>query len=540
MKKKLRIAIITEDTLLPAWQHAFICQLDDSFLLETVLRIEARRPQNAVDTENKEPWFYRLFENLDKKLFKVKPDATQPINCDHLFTDTITCQFCRKEDVEIVKSKELDVIINLTNLALPEPLMGLSKYGIWYFIHADISKPFSKPIAFWELATKRPEIGAVLCCMRKGNKNPIVLAKTFACTDSLSLSRTKNAILWQSFPKAIKALRNLYLKGPEAFFGAVEQDQPDKVPTMEDLRTKFPGIRMVLKHLFSAGFKKIRQLIQSRFYFNQWALLYKITPEDKPELDMTKYNRIVPPADRFWADPFLYKKNGKYYVFIEELIYKRKLGTLAVMEIDEKGNYTTPTTILSKPYHLSYPFIFEEDGVLFMIPETSANKDIQLYVCTDFPLKWELVKVLMTNVEAVDTTIFKKDGLYWMFTNIRSHNGSSKHSELFLFSSEELASSQWKPHPNNPVVSDIKQSRPAGSLFNFNGSLVRPAQNCSHYYGYGINFCEVSTLNTQEYEQNVLITVDPLWDNDILACHTLNHLDKISVSDALIKRKRYF
>ncbi|WP_340202393.1 hypothetical protein [Ascidiimonas sp. W6] len=539
MKKRLRIAIVSENSLLTAWQHAIVSELNKSFLLETALKIEVKRPANMASSEEHiESWFWKLYKKLDKKIFQPKPDATKLIDGNDLFSETMTCQFCKEEDVKRMMAKELDVIINLTSLRLPEPLLSLSKYGIWYFIHADVNHPFYKPIGAWELFHKKPEIGAALCCQKSDHATPLILAKTFACTDRLSYSRNVNAILWQTFPLVITALRNLYLTGEATFFKKAIEKYPEVPEYLNESAEKYPKNQLILKHLWNSGFSKIKQLILSRFYFNQWTLLFHASENGVPELDLTKYKRIVPPKDRFWADPFLYKKNGKYYLFIEELIYKRKLGELAVMEIDEQGNYTQPKTILSKDYHLSYPFIFEEDGVLFMIPETSNNRDIQLYVCTDFPLKWELVETLMTNVVAVDTTIYKKDGLYWMLTNIKQYKGGSKHSELFLFSAEEITSTQWKPHPLNPIVSDVKQSRPAGSLFKLGEKLVRPAQNCSYYYGYGTNFCEITSMDEVHYKQEIIHTVNPKWKKDILATHTFNHLDKITISDALIKRKR--
>lgn len=41
-----------------------------------------------------------------------------------------------------------------------------------------------------------------------------------------------------------------------------------------------------------------------------------------------------------------------------------------------------------------------------MIPESSANKTIELWKCTEFPLKWEKHSNLIENIEAVDSTPF--------------------------------------------------------------------------------------------------------------------------------------
>src|SRR5690606_21018624 len=110
-------------------------------------------------------------------------------------------------------------------------------------------------------------------------------------------------------------------------------------------------------------------------------------------------------------------------------------------------------------------------------PETSENKTIELYKCVDFPYKWELSKVLMNNVSAVDSTILKHNNKYWLFCNIKENEGASSLDELFLFYSDSLQEGEWISHPLNPIVSDVSQSRPAGHIFKENGRLYRPSQN---------------------------------------------------------------
>jgi primosomal protein N' (replication factor Y) len=53
-----------------------------------------------------------------------------------------------------------------------------------------------------------------------------------------------------------------------------------------------------------------------------------------------------------------------------------------------------------------------------MCPETHEAQDIRLYKCVEFPLKWQYVKSLITNVSAVDTSIFFKNEKWWLMTNL--------------------------------------------------------------------------------------------------------------------------
>ena len=146
----------------------------------------------------------------------------------------------------------------------------------------------------------------------------------------------------------------------------------------------------------------------------------------------------------------------------------------------------------------------------------------------------------MQDVVAVDSTVLKKDGLYWMFTNIRVHTGGSDHTELFLFSSDNLISNKWKPHPMNPIVSDIKKARPAGNIYIKGNDLIRPSQNCSHYYGYGMNINKINKIDDSNFEEEILLSIQPKWRKDVLCTHTFNFYDKIYISDAKIKRSRFF
>ena len=118
----------------------------------------------------------------------------------------------------------------------------------------------------------------------------------------------------------------------------------------------------------------------------RWVLGYRLGNPSQV-LTSKSYQLIIPPEDREWADPFIIEKNGKYYVFIEEVIFKNGKGHISVFELEQDGSHTIPKIIIEKDYHLSYPFLFQDKDTLYMIPETSKNKRIELYRCIQFPDK---------------------------------------------------------------------------------------------------------------------------------------------------------
>ena len=144
---------------------------------------------------------------------------------------------------------------------------------------------------------------------------------------------------------------------------------------------------------------------------------------------------------------------------------------------------------------------------------------------------------LLENISAYDTTLFHHNGKWWMFTTVLEYKGASSDDELFLFYSDDLLSTDWTPHPQNPIVSDVRRARPAGRIFSSGGVLYRPSQNCSVRYGYGLKINEIRVLTETEYQETELSSVEPLWDRNLIATHTFNRTGSLTVIDA--ERRRF-
>ena len=175
-----------------------------------------------------------------------------------------------------------------------------------------------------------------------------------------------------------------------------------------------------------------------------------------------------------------------------------------------------------------------------MIPESSANRTVELYRCQTFPYKWTFEKVLINDINAADITVFYYKNKWWIFANVVENDGASPLDELFLFFTEDLFKGKWISHPQNPIISDVSSSRPAGKLFEYNGKIYRPSQNSSHHYGYGIKINVIETLSEDEYRERCVSEIEPHWDNKLLGTHTLNIDGELTVIDALRSRWRFF
>ncbi len=231
---------------------------------------------------------------------------------------------------------------------------------------------------------------------------------------------------------------------------------------------------------------------------------------------------IYPPEDRFWADPFVWRKDDRYYVFYEEFPYATRRGHISVMELDRQARPVGGMPVIQEPYHLSYPFLFEFGGELYMVPEKKQKRRVDLYRCVRFPGQWEFVKTLFSGVKMVDCTLFEHEGRWWLFSSVK-RNGLRYDETLFAYYSETPLSDHWTPHALNPLIRDFGKARSAGRIFrDAEGRLLRPSQDCIRRYGDGLNLSEIIRLTPDSYQER------QLWHRtgqEAGEWHAMHHLD---------------
>lgn len=205
------------------------------------------------------------------------------------------------------------------------------------------------------------------------------------------------------------------------------------------------------------------------------------------------------------ADPFLFVKDDTLFLFFED----KKMfhnGVIAMIKTSDLIHWTEPVIVLSEICHLSYPWVFEENGHIYMVPETCGLKEIRLYEANDALDSFKYVKTIMkddmnytSGFSFSDTSIYKKDGYYFLMTTIND----GKKNILKLYFSDKL-DRDYVEHSMSPICIDNRYGRNAGSLIEYKEQLYRVAQNCEKRYGDNINLLMVQKLTTTSYKESVL------------------------------------
>jgi hypothetical protein len=240
---------------------------------------------------------------------------------------------------------------------------------------------------------------------------------------------------------------------------------------------------------------------------------------------------IVPSGNRYWADPFLFRRDGTDYLFFEDYDYGTRRGRISVGRLDASG-FTLLGTVLDLPYHLSYPFVFQSGGEIFLMPESHQSGRLEVWRAIDFPLHWELHATALDGARPIDSVLFDDDGCWWLFTNLCHDSFGDCCSELHVFSVDGPNLGAIEAHPLNPVVIDARTARGGGRVFRQDGRLHRASQNNLHgTYGYGLNIMEIDRLDMTGYAEHAVLTIEPDFEPGIIGCHHVDFLDGEFVVD---------
>lgn len=278
---------------------------------------------------------------------------------------------------------------------------------------------------------------------------------------------------------------------------------------------------------------KKRTLFERLFWSpNYFTIAIRKRNEHEPPIWERKFfqaDYVMPATRAYWmADPMLAEENGKTYMFYEAAYHDK--GRIEVVELHHDGTTSQPVVVLEQKYHLSYPFVFQRGGEWYMIPESCAIGEIQLWKAVCFPAKWEYVTTLLKE-RAVDTTVQAFGNQFLLLTFLPQSGSERVHPRAFWLkwgSNICLEGLPWEEF-------DSLQVRGAGRMVADDSRYIRPVQrNREISYGDGLLFAECCSSNAG-YGEKEIGRLDaenlcvPGWKTDGL--HTYAATEQFEVID---------
>jgi hypothetical protein len=550
----LRIGLMLNSLRVPRWMAKIIADIQASSFAKVVLIVRNATPpaprRKPFRERLKTYWTHSLFERYrrwDRQHHRTPLDAFEEQNVSdmlhgvpELLIHPIQKGFVDRlatEDIAQIREANVDVLFRFGFRIIRGEILSCARYGVWSFHHGDNRQYRGAPPGFWEIYERNPVTGSILQVLTESLDGGRVIYRSLSATNFRSLYLNLNPIYWKTAEFAIRRLRDLHRHGWSYLETLPEFNEPNTYTKRIYRTPSTPVMIRFLLRLFARGlWRRLHSLIFTER--TQWFIAYRPRSGSRTALmDRKDFRTIMPPRSRFYADPFLIRRGGKTYLFLEDFDFSKKRAVISYMELRGDGEISRPRTALIADCHLSYPFIFEYGDEVYMIPETKEQRTIELYRATRFPDQWTYVRTIAKGVLAVDSTIFQHGGKLWLFANI-AVPGASTFDELHLFYADAL-DGKWTAHPKNPIVSDAGGSRPAGTLFFEAGRLIRPSQDCSLRYGYAIVLNEVKILSETDYREVPCGRLEPDWYPGSVCTHTYNRTEDFEVLDGM-RIKRFF
>lgn len=553
--RPLRVGLLLDSFEQPAWVHRLIADLADSPFAELALVVlndpaPAGKPSFRVKLSRyRAALLFQLYTRFDAWRFRSARDPFVASDIGPQVAGvpvvkvrpgmTRFCDYFADEDIERILSYQLDVAVRLGFRILKGRALDVARHGVWSYHHADNLVNRGGPAGFWEVAEDQPATGTVLQILTEDLDNGKVIYRSWSRTNRYSWRKNRNVFYWKSAAFVGRKIKDLAEEGAAGLADPCEDgfvpysQRLYRQPTNREMLRIFP--RIVGRYVHH----KAAQLTS----FEQWFLAYKLHKPtagwpDGPSGDLHNFRLLIPPGDRFWADPFPVERGGRHYIFFEELLYRERKGRIAAVELNERGEPVEIGTVLETDHHLSFPNLLAWQDELYMIPEAVASGSVPLYRCTAFPNQWAHEANLLEGVAAADAVIHRFGDRWWLFVTIPAPGTKCWDGELHLYHAE-TPFGPWVPHRRNPVKSDVRSARSAGRIFTRGDRVFRPAQDCSGRYGAAIVINEVMRLTESEFEERTVAVLRPNWRPGLLGMHTINAAGQLTVVDAIRRRRKF-
>jgi methionyl-tRNA formyltransferase len=426
-----------------------------------------------------------------------------------------------EEDIKRIKELNLDLLIRGGGGILRSDILNVCSNGVISFHHADNDINRGGPPGFWEVYERNPRTGFIIQRLNNELDGGDVLYKGFVSTSwfySLNLAKlyeVANPFFHQVLEDITSERKKLsvYVKKPYSH-------------TLYTTPSVFQTLAYIVKTARVLVLKISRKLQGKSF---RWGVAYQFS--DKwDDITLWRSKKIPNPKNRFLADPFVIKKNGSHYCFVEDLDYTTNRGSISAYKITS-SSCDSLGVVLEEDFHLSFPFIFEYQNELYMCPETHEKGEIRLYKSIDFPTKWEFQKTIMNDVSAADTIIFKRDNLWWLFTNIDKSGVGDHGCQLHIFSADSPLSDKWVAHENNPVIFNPLVARNGGLIVSQNEIYRIYQRQGFDMYGEACGIARITSLTPTEYVEDIHSEIKPHFFNGIKGTHTYNFDSDLVVFD---------
>lgn len=233
--------------------------------------------------------------------------------------------------------------------------------------------------------------------------------------------------------------------------------------------------------------------------------------------------------DCWIADPFILSVDDKRIQILAEQLYKG-IGRLVLLDVDlESMEIKRLKVILQLPTHLSFPYIWRENGEIYIMPENVESGKLKIW---HFSVEKEELENSRTVVDVPleDAQLCKIGDKYYIMGVQYVHNDyfmCTKHLEIYS------ADTLFGPYSHRQTIdNELRLERGAGMIWHEGNTIIRPAQNCENGYGTNLLFYRMKLQDDGTFSEKLEYEYHPDKNHPrSCAFHTFNEKDGYVVVD---------
>jgi len=480
---------------------------------------------------------YRLLLYRVYWRFLMKIPAFRSVDVSGLLGDAyeLRCTTFRKggaicfhdDDLDWIKSFRPDFILRFGFSIIRGGILDVARYGVWSYHHDDPERYRGVPTGFHEIMHNDPVNGAILQRLGDRVDGGDILYKGYFATRLHSWKGNLDHLLSSTVEWPALVCRRIAMHGFEAVKEPVRT--PGKL-------FRLPGNLLMIQFLTLLLRNRIKFHLKELFRHERWftgvsRISNGLPVEPGSSVILPEPDLLIRGESKhtYHADPFGALLPDGVLILTEHYCYLRQKGVIVSHYYDKSlGQLLRKGDALETDGHLAYPYLFNYEGNLYCLPESAEGGHVDLYLFNHETYRLDFHRRIIPDLEGIDGTLFRHEGMwYYMCTDRCSTN-----ERLHLWFSEQLEG-PYRPHPLNPVKTDIRSSRPAGPPFLHNGRLLRPTQDCSVRSGWRINIQEITRLSPTLFCETDFALIHPPVINgrSMKGIHTFSISDGLMVAD---------
>ena len=441
-----------------------------------------------------------------------------------------SCNQLGVADLSEVENRKIRKL-NLDLLIIDIPLRGtlatslpsLTTHGLFLTQYTNLPEGDTRLSSFWSVQNREPSTPFAVEHLQSNGTDPAIrvtgTVSTQASWSTTIVRIRRESAVW------ISHLLTHYVN-----FGELPTIVRASVECSVVL-SDAPSIADLMLYVYRRAVSIFRSSLRRQQDSSTWNIALAV---GAPSIENLRTAVSVPNRqDHYFADPFIYTWQARTICFAEEYSLVEDRARIAAIEVVynkeieklvKQPSFRYLGTVIDEPFNLGYPYVFEYEDQLFLIPDSRSSGSVRLYECVEFPLKWQFRHNLLSGVAAADTVVFHHEEYWWLLTTVCPRGSSELCSTLYIFFADNPLAKIWQPHSMNPVAIDSMNGRNGGFIWRRNTSseLNRVIQRQGYLrYGASIGKAKISILNPSNYEETVSDIALPDQLN-VECCHHLS------------------